>query len=210
MSIDIRCLAVGPLGTNCYLVWDRDNRRCAIIDPGGDRDSIVNPVRSLDLSVGWILLTHGHPDHSFCAGAIAQTCSARIGMHESDLMFLGPDGLQIAAMFYDVSDFVEFTPTDLLKDGDVLRLGESEITVLHTPGHSQGGVCFVTDAGVFCGDTIFSGSIGRTDFPGGSYDQLIESIRAELLVLGDSTALYPGHGPATTVGAERRSNPFLL
>lgn len=207
--IDFRWLTVGPLGANCYIIWDRETRKAAIIDPGGDEDIIAKQVSSLRLAVEWVLITHGHPDHCFCAGGIADRYGARIGMHPADIERMRTEGLEIAAMFYDVSTYVEFTPTDLLSDGQVITLGDSEVRVLHTPGHSQGGVCFVTDAGVFCGDTIFAGSIGRTDFPGGSFEQIIDSIKARILTLDDATFLYPGHGPATTVGEERMSNPFV-
>lgn len=209
MSIEFRQLTVGPLGTNCYIVWDRATRKAAVIDPGGDPELISQQISSHELSVKWVMLTHGHPDHYFCAGSIARDHNARIGMHEADLARLRDDGLEIAAMFYDVSEYVDFTPTDLLEDGELVALGESELRVLHTPGHSQGGICFVTDVGVFCGDTIFAGSIGRTDFPGGDYGQIIESIRKKLLVLDDCTRLYPGHGTSTTVGDEKRDNPFV-
>lgn len=208
MSIEYRSLAVGPLGTNCYIIWDAKTRKAAVIDPGGDRDRIIDSVESLALNVEWVLLTHRHPDHIFCAGDLSKKWSTRIGMHSSDEEYMA-EMLDVAEMFYDVSTYVHFSPSDLLIDGDTIQLGESQIRVLHTPGHSQGGICFVTDAGVFCGDTIFAGSIGRTDFPGGSYPQIIESIKNQLLTMPPETPLYPGHGPATTVGVERETNPFL-
>ncbi len=208
MPLGIRVLTVGPLDTNCYVLWDHSTRACAIIDPGGDPDRIIQTVASLNVRVEWILLTHGHSDHSFHAGNLAQEYGARIGIHAADVDMLAT-GLGIAEMLYDLSEYVAVKPTDLLVDGEAVGLGESEIRVIHTPGHSPGGVTFATDAGVFCGDTIFAGSIGRTDFPGGSYEQLIDSIKSKLLYFPDSTSLYPGHGPATTVGEEQRSNPFL-
>lgn len=200
-------ITVGPLGTNCYVIWDSATKVGAIIDPGGDKEAIISAVESNDVSVEWILLTHIHPDHTFYSGDLAARYSARIGMNEGDVGF--PDLMSIAEMFYDISEYTEFSPTDLLKDGDIIRLGESEVHVLHTPGHSQGGLCFVSSAGVFCGDTLFAGSIGRTDFPGGSYERIISSIQNKLLVLDDSTPLYPGHGPATMIGKERATNPYL-
>lgn len=207
MSVDFRVITVGPIETNCYFVWDRDTRKSAIIDPGGDKDSIVHAVSSLNLHVDWVLLTHGHWDHCFYAGPLVCEYGARFGMHALDLVQMS-QSLDIAEMFHDLSEFISLAPTDLLNDGDVISLGDSEIRVVHTPGHSQGGLCFVTDAGIFCGDTIFAGAVGRTDFPGGSHEQLIDSIRTHLLTLDDATPLYPGHGPATTVGAERRGNFF--
>lgn len=208
MPVEFRTLVVGPLETNCYLVWDVESLEAAVIDPGDDISRISDLVSSLCLRVKYVLLTHGHPDHCFVAGNAARDYSAEICMHEFDIEQV-EQGLVLAEMFYDVSTFVPFLASVLLNDADVLHLGQSPIEVIHTPGHSQGGLCFATDAGVFCGDTIFAGSIGRTDFPGGSYEQIISSIRTRILGMKDETPLYPGHGPATTVGRERVSNPFL-
>ncbi len=208
MPIVYQSLTVGPLGTNCYVLWDRSTRTTAVIDPGGDAARIREVILSNRLKPNSILLTHGHPDHCFAAGYIAGEYGAEIYMHEADIDQVDLL-LPTLAMVYDVSSFVKLSPLKFLKNGDVLSLGESSISVIHTPGHSPGGVCFVTDAGVFCGDTIFAGSIGRTDFPGGDHDQLIASIKTKLLTLPDTTPLLPGHGPATTVGRERATNPFL-
>jgi glyoxylase-like metal-dependent hydrolase (beta-lactamase superfamily II) len=208
LPLEVSTLTVGPLDTNCYIIWDRNTRACAIIDPGGDCDRVASVAASLDLSVEWILLTHGHFDHTFCAGDLAARFGAGVGLHEADAAILG-QSFGVAEMFYDFSENVPVTPTGLLTAGRSIPLGESEVKVVHTPGHSEGGLSFVTDAGVFCGDAIFAGSIGRTDFPGGSFDQLIQSIRTGLLVMDDSTPLFPGHGPATTVGQERQTNPYL-
>lgn len=208
MSIEFRAFAVGPLGTNCYLVWDKETRKAGIIDPGGNKEQIASCVTDLGLDVEWVLLTHGHFDHVFYAGDLAREYEARIGMHAADVSQL-TENLGIAEMFYDLSSYVDVTASDFLDDGAVVNLGSSQIQVRHTPGHSQGGLCFITDAGVFCGDTIFAGSIGRTDFPGGSHSQLIDSIKTQILTMPDDTLLYPGHGPSTTVGDERGSNPFL-
>ena len=208
LSIEFLSFPAGPLATNCYIVWDTATKSAAIIDPGGDKERILESVSSLQLDVKYVLLTHGHPDHCFHAGELAQYYHVETAMHESDIPAL-TEGLSIAEMFYDLTEYVSFTPSRILNDGDTIELGDSAINVLHTPGHSPGGVAFVTDAGVFCGDTIFAGSVGRTDFPGGSLERLIISIRSQLFELDDQTALYPGHGPATTVGAERKSNPYL-
>ena len=208
MSIASRCLTVGPLASNCYVIWDADTKHGAIIDPGGDKDRITDAIKSLGIDVKYVLLTHGHPDHAFHAGELAHEFGAEIAMHESDIPMLA-DGLGIVEMFYDTATYVDFVPSRTLCDGDTIPLGDSRIKAVHTPGHSQGGLCFVTDAGAFCGDTIFAGSVGRTDFPGGSMEEMLHSIRTQILTLRDDTALYPGHGPATTVAAERNSNPYL-
>lgn len=208
MSLEYRTIEVGMLQVNCYLIWDSDTKKAAIIDPGDDTDIIIGVIKSLDLDVEWILLTHGHFDHTFRVGEIAQSYNVKIGLQALDVPVL-TQSLCLGESFIDISKYVPFTVSDLLNEGDVIKLGESEISILHTPGHTQGGICFVTEIGVFCGDTIFAGSVGRSDFPGGSHEQLIQSIRSKILSMDDSTVLYPGHGPATTVGAERRSNPFL-
>jgi hydroxyacylglutathione hydrolase len=208
LSLEYRAIEVGFLQVNCYLIWDSNTRKAAIIDPGDDTDIIIDTVKSLGLDVEWILLTHGHFDHTFRVGEIAEHYGAKIGLQALDVPVL-TQSLFLGESFYDMSEYVPFTVSNLLNEGDVIRLGDSEIGVLHTPGHTQGGICFVTEIGVFCGDTIFAGSVGRSDFPGGSHDQLIESIRSKILPMDDSTILYPGHGPATTVGSERKSNPFL-
>jgi len=208
VSLDFRALLVGPIETNCYIVWDTDTLAAAIIDPGEEQGLICSQVDSLDLKVEWVLLTHGHFDHSFLVGPIAEKYHARIGMQALDITQVARS-LEFGAQFCEVSSFVPFTPTDLLNDGDVIALGSSTIKVLHTPGHSQGGLCFVTEIGVFCGDLIFAGSVGRTDFPGGSHEQLLLSINTRILTLDDSTKLFPGHGPVTTVGEERRGNWYL-
>jgi glyoxylase-like metal-dependent hydrolase (beta-lactamase superfamily II) len=199
---------VGPFATNCYVIWDASTKQAAIIDPGGDRQRIEEMIASHGLDVKYTLLTHGHPDHTFFAGELAGHYGAEVAMHESDIPTL-TESLPIAEMFYDLTSYEAFSPSIVLNDGDWIDLGDSRIRVLHTPGHSRGGVSFVTHEGIFCGDTVFAGSVGRTDFPGGSMEQLINSIQAQLLTLDDQTPLYPGHGPATTVGAERRSNPYL-
>jgi hydroxyacylglutathione hydrolase len=209
VAVQFHTLAVGPLETNCYVIWDAQTHQAAIIDPGGDMDAIVDCAASNGLDVKYVLLTHGHPDHCFVAGDLARHYGTDVYMHQSDIEQVQMGVALAETLFYDVSNYIEFLPSRLLDDGDVLPLGEWAIDVIHTPGHSRGGICFVTDAGVFCGDTVFAGSIGRTDFPGGSYPELIASINTKLLSMKDETPLYPGHGPSTTVGRERATNPFL-
>lgn len=205
---DFRRLVVGPLGANCYVVWDKPTLKAAIVDPGGDELAIAEAVESGQLLVEWILLTHVHPDHTFAAPALARRFHARTGIHWQDALRI-PDMLDVAGIFYDLADYEPLSPTDLLSDGDRIRLGESEMEVLHSPGHSPGGVCFVTSAGVFCGDTIFADGVGRWDFPGGAYEDLMTSIKTRLLTMDDATPLHPGHGASTTVGHERENNPYL-
>jgi hydroxyacylglutathione hydrolase len=206
--VKIKNLVVGPIETNCYIFFEEVSRKAVVIDPGGDIDKILGYITETGLDVEWILLTHGHFDHTFYAGDLALRLNAKIGMHEEDISMLSTS-LDVAEIYYEVDSYMPFQPTDLLNDGDVINLGNSKIEVIHTPGHSKGGLCFVTEIGIFCGDTIFNGSIGRTDFSGGSYDQLIHSIREKILKMDDKIELYCGHGAQTTIGTERRSNPFL-
>ncbi|MCE5315105.1 MAG: MBL fold metallo-hydrolase [Armatimonadota bacterium] len=208
MSLEFSAIEVGMLQVNCYLIWDTPTRKAAIIDPGDDTELIIGAIKTLNLDVERVLLTHGHFDHAFRAGEIASHYGVRIGMNALDLPILGQI-LLMGKPFFNVSEYVPFDVSDFINEGDVITLGGSKISVLHTPGHSQGGLCYVTESGVFCGDTIFAGSVGRSDMPGGSHEQLIESIKTKLMVLDDTTPLYPGHGPATSVGRERRTNPFL-
>lgn len=208
MPVAFEGLVVGPLATNCYVLWDRSTRAAAIIDPGGDAARIREVVSSNDLNPVGILLTHGHLDHCYAAGSVAREYEVEIYIHEADVGLVEqiPPMLEL---IYDLSAFVSPSPLKFVEDGDVIHLGDCSIHVIHTPGHSPGGVCFVTDAGVFCGDTIFAGSIGRTDLPGSDYNRLIDSVKTRLLTLPDPTPLYPGHGPSTTVAHEKTTNPFL-
>lgn len=208
MSIRLRSFVSGPFETNCYIIWDQVTSKAVIVDPGGGRGQVISIVTSANLHVEMILLTHGHPDHSFYAGSLAEHYSVGIAMHEADIPQL-TESLPIAEMFYDMSEYVSFEPSRLLNNGDTIQLGQSKIEVIHAPGHTPGGLCFLTDAGVLCGDTVFAGSRGRTDLPGGSYGQLMDTIKNKILTLSDNTHLYPGHGPSTTVGKERRTNPSI-
>lgn len=201
-------MAVGPIQSNCYVIWDDVTLKGAIIDPGGDPDRIKEAVQAAGCSVEWILLTHGHFDHVFYAGEIAEFYGAKNAIHPADITLIG-ESLGIAEMYYNMNDYTGLYPDQLLADGDVITMGEISIRVIHTPGHSMGGVCFQIGDVVFTGDTIFAGSIGRSDFPGGSMDELTASIQNKLYVLNDNVVLYPGHGDETTVGEEKRTNPYV-
>ncbi len=200
-------LEVGQLGTNCYIaVNDKDNR-AVIIDPGADANSILSAVEKEDLKVEAILVTHGHSDHIQAVAAVREATKAPVMISQEDADML-TDARRNLSMFMGAD--IKMRPADrLLKDGDVIEAAGLTFDVLSTPGHTKGGVCFRCGDIVFCGDTIFCESIGRTDFPGGSYKQLLESIKTKLLALPEQTKLLPGHGPATDVGWERRKNPFL-
>ena len=174
-------LMVGPLGTNCYVFGSKVTREIVIIDPGGDVFHIVNEITKMDLVIRYILITHGHFDHTGGVNELRRITKAPVYLHPADAF---------GARF----------PIDVnLMDDQDLNLGTYTISVIHTPGHSPGGVCFHAPGAVFTGDTLFSGSIGRTDFPGCSHEQLIEGVVQRLFPLGDGLRIYPGHGPPSTI-----------
>jgi glyoxylase-like metal-dependent hydrolase (beta-lactamase superfamily II) len=197
----------GPFVENCYLVIDEQAKACAIIDPGEQSGLVLHTLQASGATPVGIWLTHAHLDHVLGVPAVAAVTGAPVYLHPDDreLYDAVPDQ---AAWFGLTAD--PLTPPDrTLAAGDRLKVGGLEFTVRHAPGHSPGHVVFEGGGAVFGGDVLFQGSIGRTDLPGGDFDTLIDSIARELLVLPDSTIVYPGHGPPTTIGAERHSNPFL-
>jgi len=204
----LHMLTVGSLGTNCYLVGCPQTNEAAVVDPGGDADLILGEARRLGLKITQIILTHGHFDHIAALRAVHEATGAPIAIHPADApMLTNP----LRSFAFWMGSLQPCPPADvLLNAGDVVRLGRTvQLSVRHVPGHSPGGIALVATGVVFSGDALFAGSIGRTDFPGGSYRQLIASIQSQLLTLPDDTVVYPGHGPLTTIGEERRYNPFL-
>jgi len=204
-------LVVGDLQTNAYIVAD-DQGTAAVIDPGGDPGRVESVILSNRLRPNYILCTHGHPDHTFAVGALLQTFEDAIFLlHGLDVPMLesGIDDLGALALLFDAAAYRRPRLGGELSDGQVIPVGSLELTVLHTPGHTPGGICLVCGKDVFTGDTLFAGGIGRTDLPGGSQEALIRSIETRLLTLDDDTRAHPGHGPETTIGEEKRTNPWL-
>jgi glyoxylase-like metal-dependent hydrolase (beta-lactamase superfamily II) len=211
-------LPLGYLKTNCYIIAAEGSRDAAVIDPGDEHEKIVQVLEENGLFVRLILLTHGHWDH---IGAVADLFDYAAKKVESGAgsrgrrYGLGGGTLPAVLLHERDAGLLEegsprpVTPAGFLEQGDQLRIGSLEINVLHTPGHTPGGLCFLVDGMVFTGDTLFAGAIGRTDFPGGSQEQLIESIRTKLLSLPDQTVVYPGHDVSSTIGQERLTNPYL-
>ena len=203
-------VVVSPFGTNCYIVGSELSREGLVIDPGDEAGAILEKVSDRRLDIKYIALTHGHVDHVGALKAVKEATGAEMAIHADDAQSLrGKGGLLISMLFSGLSYPKPPPPDRLLKDGDGLNIGDLHFTVVHTPGHTQGGICLVGEGVVFSGDALFNLSIGRTDLPGGSYRQLIESIQTKLMVLPDDTIVCPGHGPETTIGAERIGNPFL-
>lgn len=200
-------LEVGALGTNCYIVWCDQTQQAVIIDPGGDAAAIMAQVSDEKLSVQYIINTHGHADHIGALAKVKQATGAPVLIHAADAGMLTSASQNLSSY---MGPGMTFEPADrLIKEGDVISFGEASLAVLETPGHTPGGVCLTGEGVVFSGDTLFAESIGRTDFPGGSYSQLIRNIREKLMILPDNYIVYPGHGPETTIGWERKRNPFI-
>lgn len=208
-------LATGPLQVNTYIVADDATRQAAVIDPGGNVPEILRLIEAEDLDLHRIINTHAHFDHVGGVEPLKQATGAPFGLHRADLPVLERYSEQL--MRFGIAAGEQPTVDDYLEPGQTIELGETVLHIHFTPGHSPGHVAFVYRGGdggneppvAFAGDVLFRGSIGRTDVPGGDFDRLMRSIREELLPLGDDAAIYPGHGPATTIGDERRHNPFL-
>ncbi|MFN3514674.1 MAG: MBL fold metallo-hydrolase [Phenylobacterium sp.] len=201
---------VTPLAQNCTIVWCAKTRKAAIIDPGGEVPRLLEALKAHDLTLEKIWITHGHLDHAGGAAALQAATGAPIeGPHPDDAFWIEDIGQSGAR--WGVPDAKSFTPDRWLADGDVVTLGETQFEVFHCPGHTPGHVVFFHREARFAqvGDVLFQGSIGRTDFPRGNHGDLIASITGKLWPLGDDVAFVPGHGPMSTFGAERKSNPFV-
>jgi glyoxylase-like metal-dependent hydrolase (beta-lactamase superfamily II) len=200
---------VGPLQCNCTLLGDEQTAEAIVIDPGDEVDRIHRRLTELGLKLKQILVTHAHIDHVGGALKLKQLTGAPILLNENDLPLL--EMMESQAGWLGIATPETAPPDDNLADGLIVGLPGYPAQVLHTPGHSQGSVClhFAPLKLLIAGDTLFAGSVGRTDLPGGNPQQIIHSIESRLLRLPDETKVLPGHGPATTIGAERRSNPWL-
>lgn len=198
----------GMFAENAYLLIDDAARACAIVDPGEEAGLVLHKVKESGATPVGIWLTHAHFDHVVGVAAVAAETGAPVLLHPADRPLY--DGVaQQAAWFGLPQPPAPPAPDHALAHGDVLQLGSTRVAVRHTPGHSPGSVCFVAPGVAVVGDVLFAGSIGRTDLPGGDHETLIGSIERELLSLPDDTIVYSGHGPETTIGRERRTNPFL-
>jgi len=202
--MEVTKLIVGPLQANCYLL--REDNLVGVIDPGAEPHRILQVVERQHWRLVWIVLTHGHADHAGAAEDLRASTGAPVLAHREEARILADLERNLSSL---VGRPWTLTVDDFLADGQELRLGRLSLRVRHTPGHTPGGICIVGEGMAFTGDTLFAGSIGRTDLPGGDFGQLLKSIRSVLMQLPDATVVKPGHGPDTTVGRERRGNPFV-
>lgn len=205
--MEFKRLPLGVLQTNCYVVFDEKTKEAAIIDPSGDFPELKGYIENNGLKVKYIIVTHGHGDH---IGALKELKD----YSDADIYIHGEDNEMLKSKIKNFSNImggavVEMSADKFLEDGDVLELGETKLNIIHTPGHSRGGISIYCDRVLFSGDTLFKNSIGRTDFPGGSLAEIIDSIKSKLFALPDDTVVYPGHGPSTTILAEKQGNGYV-
>ena len=203
----LKKLVVGALGVNCYIIGSEDTRECAIIDPGGNANKIINVIEKDNLKVKYILLTHGHGDHIGGVPQLKKHFKCDVLVHGDDIELTENAEHNHSDRF---GDKIEFTPDVVLNHYDTLELGSLKIDVFHTPGHTQGGVVFKVEKALFVGDTLFSGSVGRYDLYGGNGRQLIQSIKNVIYKLDSDLVVYPGHGGETTIKREMDSNPYTV
>jgi len=203
----LRIFVVGPMETNCYILYNPHKNQGLIIDPGAEGSRLIRFIREKKISIKYIINTHGHPDHIGANRLIKDYTNAPILIHESDAPMLLKSNSLIPFISPQESSS---PPADLhLRDSDLIECAGMELKVLHTPGHTPGGMSLVAGDSIFTGDTLFMGSVGRTDLPGGSQEVLLKSIR-RILSLSEELIVYPGHGPSTSVGQELRTNPFII
>lgn len=196
-----------PFYKNGYLIYSEDDNKAIIIDPGDEASLLLNIIHKKQLTIEYILLTHAHIDHISGVRVIKNETGATIMLHPEDEFLY--QGLEKQANWFGYPVAPAPKIDNYLYDGQIIKISNKEIKVIHTPGHTPGGVCFLIENNLFCGDTLFEGSIGRTDLEGGDYEKLITSIRNKLLILPDDTIVYPGHGSSTTIAREKLFNPFL-
>ena len=202
----IEQLPLGPIQANCFIVGCKETKEAVVIDPGDEADKILMTLAKKALKVKKIINTHGHFDHVGANRRLKEVTGAKLMIHSQDVPLLSQSAASAKAwgMRADNSP----APDKTLEDGDIITFGNLSLTVIHTPGHSPGGISLYGQGAVFVGDTLFRGSVGRTDFPGGDFDTLIKSIQQKIFGLPEDTKVYPGHMGPTTVGTEKRNNPF--
>lgn len=205
----IKRIQAGIYAVNCYIIYSEDqNRDAVIVDPGGDSKSIIKEVEKNELNAKYIVLTHGHGDHIGAVSDLKKHFNIPVMIHKDDAEMAKDHALNLSGNM--AMGEVSFVPDQLLKDGDKIEFGGEYLKVIHTPGHTKGGICLYYPGVLITGDTLFEGSIGRTDLYGGDYDSLMRAIKNKLLQLPEDTVIFPGHGGQSTLKKEKTTNPFLL
>lgn len=202
-----QAMMVGSYLSNCYIVGSDTTKEAAIIDPGGSFDKIENQLNELDLTPKIIILTHAHGDHIAAVKDFVEKYHTKVYVHKDDAKMLMDANLNLSK--YVTGKNISITPDVLLNDGDTVNLGDLNFEIIHTPGHTKGGICIKIENIMFTGDTLFNKSIGRTDFEGGSYDEIISSITDKIFKYDDDTVIYPGHNSPSTIKSEKIGNPFV-
>ena len=205
--LKIRSRAVGALQTNSVLVWCEETKQAALFDPGAEAESLLDEIRSRGLTLAYLINTHGHLDHIAENGVVKAAFDVPLLIHPLDRPMLTDPAKNLSALIGQPMASPDADGT--IAEGDKLQIGHESLLALHIPGHTPGSLVFYQPNILIAGDTLFAGSIGRTDFPGGSERDLCENIRTKLYTLPEDTVVYPGHGPTTTIGVERRTNPFV-
>jgi glyoxylase-like metal-dependent hydrolase (beta-lactamase superfamily II) len=205
--LKVEPLVVGPLFSNCYIVWDEDKKEGAVIDPGGDADDILKVIEELGIKIKFILATHGHFDHVGGVAKLKNELGVEFLAHKGDFFFIEERKKSASRWGIDIDQPPK--PDRFIEDGDKIKIGNFELETIYTPGHSPGGISFLHNNIVFAGDTLFQNSIGRTDFRQGSFEDIERSIKTRLYTLPDDTLVYTGHGPVTTIGDEKKYNAFV-
>ncbi len=208
MSIKIKQFIAGQLENNMYLVYDEDTKKAVLIDATAPVPELLDIVKNLGLDVEYILLTHGHFDHILGLTELKKALGAEAVICHDDLI-ISDNINEFTRFFGGMEESVPPVYEKFIKDGDVITVGNMQIKVIHTPGHTQGGVCYLLNDNLFSGDTLFMGSVGRTDLFGGNFDKLSDSVKNKLFKLDDNIKVYPGHGPKTTIGYEKKHNQIL-
>ncbi len=202
--MEIKTLIVGPIQENCYIASDPQSQEAIVIDPGDEADMIMDYIREMELQVKYILLTHGHHDHIGAVAEVKAKTNALVAIHADDQTMLTDAGKNLGDITLSPADMI-------LHNNDVISFGSYHLRVIYTPGHTQGGCCYYEAAEKVCftGDTLFKGTVGRTDLFGGDYGAILVSVRERLAIVADDCAIYPGHGPRSTMAYERKVNPYV-
>ena len=202
--MEIKTLIVGPIQENCYIASDPHSLEAVVIDPGDEADMIMDYIREKGLQVKYILLTHGHHDHIGAVAEVKEATNALVAIHADDQTMLTDAGKNLGDIILSPADMI-------LHNNDVISFGSYHLRVIYTPGHTRGGCCYYEAAEKVCftGDTLFKGTVGRTDLYGGDYGAILVSVRERLAIVTDGCAIYPGHGPSSTMAYERKVNPYV-